>query len=544
MNGTDMMTVAAKTCLAHSISSRFTDTDHRASNRGDLPRHLPRHTADAMLIRSQRPASHVLSKERFVEGGTVMAVRRISRRGFAGVLGAGAVAGGTTAVVLGNSGDGHGADEKPFEPAPVHRSGQQPNFLLILADDLGWGDLSSYGSPSIRTPHLDRLARSGLRFTDAYAASSVCSPTRFGLYTGRYPGRLRGGLQEPIGSPDPHDGIPLDHPTLASLLKGAGYTTAMLGKWHCGYLPWFSPTRLGWDEFFGNFAGGLDYFSKVNINGDYDLYEDEVTVQDLRYYTDILGERAADFLRRDHSAPWLLNLNFTTPHWPWEGPEDQAVSDELARRIQHDEDSLGHATGGSLDVYRTMVEHMDATVGSILEVLAKTGQAENTVVWFASDNGGERFSYVWPLTGEKFSLNEGGIRVPTLLSWPGTLPGRRVSHEPVVTMDWTATFLDLAGARPATDYPLDGVGLAGYLLDGHEFPHHDLFWRMDGQAALRRGNLKYLRIDPEDGDREEHLYDLAVDLHEQADQRAVRDSDLRDLADAWDRIDADLLPYT
>ena len=141
-----------------------------------------------------------------------------------------------------------------------------------------------------------------MRFTNGYSASSVCSPTRFGLYTGRYPARLPGGLPEPIGAPNPQHGIPLDHPTLASLLKEQGYDTALIGKWHCGYLPWFSPTRLGWDEFFGNFSGGLDYFSKINHNGAYDLYEDEVEYEDLRYYTHILTERATEFLGRRHDA--------------------------------------------------------------------------------------------------------------------------------------------------------------------------------------------------------------------------------------------------
>jgi arylsulfatase A-like enzyme len=219
---------------------------------------------------------------------------------------------------------------------------------VILADDLGWADLSAYGAPTIRTPNLDALAGSGVRFTQGYSASSVCSPTRFGLYTGRYPGRLAGGLREPIGTPNAVDGIPLDHATLATQLKGQGYDTALIGKWHCGYLPWFSPTRLGWDEFFGNFSGGLDYFSRINHNGAYDLYEDEVEYQDLRYYTDVITERATEFLSRRHSDPWLLNLNFTTPHWPWEGPGDKATSDALTARIKGGEAGvLFHDDGGS-----------------------------------------------------------------------------------------------------------------------------------------------------------------------------------------------------
>jgi arylsulfatase A-like enzyme len=458
----------------------------------------------------------------------------LSRRRLLTLAGAGALgAGGAAAWAVGAH------DEQPFQPRQVTRPAGQPNFLVVLADDLGWADLSCYGAPSIRTPRLDELAASGLRFTDGYSASSVCSPTRFALYTGRYPGRLRGGLQEPIGTPTPVDGIPASQPTLASQLKKVGYDTAMIGKWHCGFLPWFSPTRVGWDEFIGNFSGGLDYFSKVNHNGDYDLYENEVEYQDLRYYTHVLTERAVDFVTREHSKPWLLNLNFTTPHWPWEGPGDQAVSAELKRRQDAGEPGvLFHADGGSLDVYRSMVEDLDAAVGTVLDALAGSGQRKRTLVLFASDNGGERFSYTWPFTGAKYSLHEGGIRVPMLLSWPGTLPGQRISHEPVITMDWTATLLDLADAAMPAKHPLDGDSLTGYLFDGRPHPGRDLFWRMSDQAALRRGHLKYLRAG-----KEEHLFDLSADVHEQADLAGDRPEVTARLHDAWDRVNKTLLPY-
>ena len=240
----------------------------------------------------------------------------LTRRGFGGLLGAAAGTGALSPTWASANAD----QETEHQPSDRGRPSRKPNLLVILGDDLGWADLSSYGAPDIRTPNLDKLALSGIRFTQAYSASAVCSPTRFGLYTGRYPGRLPGGTKEPIGAPNEIDGIPLDHPTLATLLKGRGYDTAMFGKWHCGYLPWFSPTRLGWDEFFGNFSGGLDYFSKINHNGDHDLFEDEVEVEDLRYYTEIVTEKAVGYIHRKHDAPWLLNLNFTTPHWPWEGP--------------------------------------------------------------------------------------------------------------------------------------------------------------------------------------------------------------------------------
>ena len=448
----------------------------------------------------------------------------MSRRRFTGLLGAtgaGLVAGLAPSW----------STAKPLRP---------PNLLVILADDLGWADLSCYGSPTIRTPNLDRLAASGVRFTQGYAASSVCSPTRFGLYTGRYPGRLAGGLREPIAAATEIDGIPRDHPTLASLLKSAGYHTAMIGKWHCGHLPWFSPTRVGWDEFFGNFGGAIDYFSKVDLEGRYDLYEGEVEHQDLRYYTEILTEKAALFVRQRRSDPWMLNLNFTTPHWPWEGPGDKTVSAGLTARIKAGERRvLFHTDGGSIKTYQAMVEDLDKAVGSVVSALRGSGQLEETMIFFASDNGGERFSYTWPLSGSKGKVLEGGIRVPTLVSWPGRLRSRQVVHEPVVTMDWTATFLELAGAKPYPSHPLDGVSLVDHLVHGKPVPRRDLFWRMKDQRALRRGDLKYVRTP----DAADHLYDLAVDVHEQADLARRRPDDLAALRAAWEAINAGLLPY-
>ena len=448
----------------------------------------------------------------------------LSRRRFTGLLGAtgaGLVAGLAPSW----------STAKPLRP---------PNLLVILADDLGWADLSCYGSPTIRTPNLDRLAASGVRFTQGYAASSVCSPTRFGLYTGRYPGRLAGGLREPIAAATEIDGIPRDHPTLASLLKSAGYHTAMIGKWHCGHLPWFSPTRVGWDEFFGNFGGAIDYFSKVDLEGRYDLYEGEVEHPDLRYYTEILTEKAALFVRQRRSDPWMLNLNFTTPHWPWEGPGDKTVSAGLTARIKAGERRvLFHTDGGTIKTYQAMVEDLDKAVGSVVSALRGSGQLEETMIFFASDNGGERFSYTWPLSGAKGEVLEGGIRVPTLVSWPGRLRSRQVVHEPVVTMDWTATFLELAGAKPDPSHPLDGVSLVDHLVHGKPVPRRDLFWRMKDQRALRRGDLKYVRT----RDAADHLYDLAVDVHEQADLARRRPDDLAALRAAWEAINAGLLPY-
>ncbi|MFH8367717.1 sulfatase [Streptomyces sp. NPDC018031] len=429
--------------------------------------------------------------------------------------------------------------ERPFRAA-VHRRAPRPNILFILADDLGWADLSCYGSPHIRTPHLDRLARQGVRFTDAYAGSSTCSPTRFSLYTGRFPGRTPGGLHEPIPGGSTA-GLPADHPTLASLLRDAGYATALIGKWHCGYLPDHSPTKSGWDTFFGNLGGALEYYSKLGLTGEYDLYEGEVGHQDLRYYTRIITERAAEYVGRDHDRPWLLNLNFTTPHWPWIAEGDTAESARLTRLIKEGgRGVLNHRDGGSLAKYRELVEDLDRSVGEVLTALRRSGQEENTLVVFASDNGGERFSHQWPLSGEKFTLLEGGIRVPTIVRWPARIDGgAQVSHEPVYTPDWTATLLETAGARPDRAYPLDGTSLAGYLLRGEALPDRNLFWRVRGERALRRGDWKYHR----DQQGRDHLFDIADDPREQADKAAREPKVLNALRTAWEETDATLLPY-
>ncbi|MFH9575839.1 sulfatase [Streptomyces sp. NPDC017454] len=460
----------------------------------------------------------------------------ISRRVFGGLLGGGAVG----AVAGASDTAAASPAERPFRTRPgAARPRRRPNILFILGDDLGWADLSSYGAPHIRTPHLDRLAAQGVRFTQGYSGSATCSPTRFSLYTGRFPGRAKGGLAEPLGNRS--QGLDPDHPTLASLLKRAGYSTALIGKWHCGWLPDYSPTKSGWDEFFGNFGGALEYFSKLGQLGDYDLYEGDATYQDLRYYTTVLTERAVEYVGRDHDRPWLLNLNFTTPHWPWLTEDDEKTGAEIAARVRAGKvlGGLRHSDGGSVEKYREMVRSLDASVGEVLGALRRSGQEENTVVVFASDNGGERFSYQWPLSGGKSELLEGGIRVPTILRWPARVDARQVSHEPVYSPDWTATLLELGGARPDPAYPLDGHSLAGYLLRGEDVPGRDLFWRVRGNRALRRGDWKYYR----DADGGDHLYDLGTDAREQADLAAVRPELLAELRAAWERVDGGLLPY-
>ncbi len=241
----------------------------------------------------------------------------------------------------------------------------RPNILFILADDLGFGDLSCYGRPDYRTTHIDQLARDGLRFTSNYTAAAVCTPTRVALMTGRYPARLPIGLMEPLRYGDETVGLPPEHPTVASRLKLAGYETALIGKWHLGFLPEHGPIRHGFDEFYGILGGAVDYFTHREPSGKLDLYEGHVTVDQAGYMTDLLTQRAVQYIRRRHAAPFYLALHYTAPHWPWEGPADTAasrilrdVADTAASRYVR-----GYADRGSLGVFTAMMRRLDEGVG-------------------------------------------------------------------------------------------------------------------------------------------------------------------------------------
>lgn len=242
---------------------------------------------------------------------------------------------------------------------------------------------------------------------------------------------------------------------------------------------------------------------------------------------------------------WADLSSYGAPHWPWLAEGDEETAAGIAAKIRAAKSqaevskALNHYDGGSVATYTQMVESLDAAVGEVLAALRRSGQENDTVVLFASDNGGERWSYLWPLSGGKSSLQEGGIRVPAILRWPARIDGRQVSHEPSLSPDWTATLLEPAGARPDPAYPLDGTSLAGYPLRGEELPERDLFWRVRGNRALRRGDWKYYR----DAQGTDHLYNLAEDQREQADLVPNRPELLAELKAAWEKVDRTLLPY-
>jgi arylsulfatase A-like enzyme len=396
----------------------------------------------------------------------------------------------------------------------------RPNFVFILADDLGYADLGCYGGRGSQaggrsscSPHLDRLAKQGLRFTQGYANSAVCSPTRFALMTGRWQHRLRGGADEPIRSGpargDARLGLPPAHPTLPSLLRGAGYATGLVGKWHLGFAPHFGPLKSGYDEFFGSLSGAQDYFTHCDPGGVHDLFEGEQEVFRKGYLTDLITAKAVSFIKRKRQQPFLLSVHYNAPHWPWETRADAAE----AKRIAQVPSKIYHFDGGSLPAYLTMIRQMDEGIGRILAELKKLKLEKNTVVVFTSDNGGERYADTWPLVGKKMDLLEGGIRVPYIVRWPEMVKQGGVTAQHAVTMDWVATFLDAAGVKPHRDYPLDGISLLPILKNPKKLKRRDLYWKMlyREQKALRSGDWKYFSVEGN-----EFLFNLAADERERA----------------------------
>jgi len=411
------------------------------------------------------------------------------------------------------------------------------NFIFILADDLGYADLGCYGGRAPVSPNIDRMSTQGLRFTRGYANSAVCSPTRFALATGRYQYRIRGAAEEPIGSAMRGDkviGLPPDHPTLPSNLREAGYRTALVGKWHLGFPPRFGPLLSGYDEHFGPVAGGVDYFTHRDSVGIHDLFENGTEVRRDGYLTDLLSDRAVDFVSRcaDSRKPFLLSLHYTAPHWPWETRGDEALAKSLGRAI-------AHLDGGTIHVYRRMIHHMDEGIGRLLAALDDKDIARDTVVVFTSDNGGERFSDNWPLVGGKMDLMEGGIRVPYVVRWPGQTPAGKTTDQLAITMDWVPTFFEAAGTRAHPDYPSDGVSLLPVLANPDAVSDRALFWRMkhNDQRAMRTGRWKYLAVG-----EHEYLFDVVTDERERANLARRHPERLAEMRAAWQRWDATMPP--
>jgi arylsulfatase A-like enzyme len=407
---------------------------------------------------------------------------------------------------------------------------RRPNFLFILADDMGWADLSCYGREDYRTPALDRLASQGLRFTHAYANSAVCTASRVALITGRYQYRLPIGLEEPLAGRAV--GLPPGEPTLPSLLRRAGYATSLVGKWHLGELPNYGPLQSGYERFWGFRGGAVDYFG--HDFGDPDLWDGDAPIERAGYLTDLLGQRAVSELEgfARGKRPFLLSLHFNAPHWPWEGPGNEAET----RRLRAAKLPLAAFDAGDMATYAKMVVAMDEQIGRVLAALDRFGLACDTVVVFTSDNGGERFAKTWPFTGRKTELLEGGIRVPAILRWPGRTRAGGTSAATTIHMDWVATFAAAADIAPAR--PFDGIDL-GPALAGAALPDRPLFWRykLRAQRAARRGRWKYLKIADN-----EFLFDVVADPLERANHMRREPDRFAALKAEWEAWDATMLP--
>jgi arylsulfatase A-like enzyme len=407
-----------------------------------------------------------------------------------------------------------------------------PNIVFIMADDLGYADVSCYGRPDMRTPNIDSLALKGVRFLQAYANSAVCSATRTALITGRYQYRLPLGLEEPLASRDV--GLPPDHPTLPSLLKKAGYSTTLVGKWHLGMLPKFGPLQSGYDHFYGFRGGAVDYYTHAVAQTE-DLWDDDVPVHQTGYLTDMLGSRAVEVINgyAKSGRPFFISLHFNAPHFPWEAPGDEAESNRLRSASLFDFD------GGTQKTYMRMILEMDRQIGRVLEALRRKGLADNTAVIFTSDNGGERFADTWPFTGRKTELLEGGLRIPAIISWPARIPPGRITDQVAITMDWMPTLLAAASVPSDSAFPLDGVNLLPILTQNSALVERKLFWRskVNAQRAARDGDYKYLKILDNT-----FLFNVVEDPMERANLK-VRRKDVYDrIVEEWHEWNATMLP--
>ena len=417
---------------------------------------------------------------------------------------------------------------------------RRPNVVLVITDDAGYGDFGCYGATDVRTPHVDRLAREGVRLTDFYAAPQ-CTPTRAALLTGRYQQRVR--LESALGSSGVSLGLglPANGRTLPQLLKKHGYATGLVGKWHLGYQARFSPQAHGFDHAFGPISGYIDYYHHVRGDGVPDIFENGRPVAVEGYATDLFTERATRFIEQHAGHPFFLEVTYTAPHWPFQPPgKPSRAKDNGAFQSAADPP---YATRKD---YVAMLECADSGLGRIIGTLDRLGLSENTLVIFTNDNGGEWLSNNAPFFHRKGTVWEGGIRVPAVFRWPGRLPAGRVVTHPGITMDLTRTILAATGAQVPPEAKLDGLDLLPVLAGRAPRQERALFWRFGGpdnrsQRAVRQGDWKLL-IDA-GGFSPLFLFNLRDDPGERKDLAAAHPeivARLRPLLDAWEKeVEAD-----
>jgi arylsulfatase A-like enzyme len=418
-------------------------------------------------------------------------------------------------------------------PAEVHAQVARPNVILIITDDVGYGDIGSYGAPDIKTPNIDSLAKNGMRLTDFYAAPN-CSPTRAMLISGRYQQRSR--IESPLGSARAAQdlGLPATGRTLPQLLKNNGYRTGLVGKWHLGYKPEFSPNAHGFDYFFGFKSGLIDYYQHTDSTGEHDLFENTEPAHVTGYSTDLFTERSVTFIEENAKQPFFLEVAFNAAHWPFQIPDHPSVAAGNGRFVQPQEDP----TNSRRD-YVSIVERADQGVGKILATLERLGLTRNTLVIYTQDNGGEWLSRNAPLFHRKNTVWEGGIRVPAIVKWPGRVPAGKTSAQVGITMDLTATILAVTNSPVPAEAKLEGMNLLPLLQEGAQRIERTLFWRVTTQArrqrAVRQGDWK-LVLDA----GVPFLYNLATDVGERNDVANQRQDVVRKLFPLIGQWEADV----
>jgi arylsulfatase A-like enzyme len=401
------------------------------------------------------------------------------------------------------------------------------NLILIMADDMGYGDLSCYGNKAYQTPHLDRMAAEGMRFTDFHSSGPVCSPTRAGLMTGRY--QQRSGIPGVINAAfgiNRHHGLQHAEVTLPEVLREAGYRTAIFGKWHLGYREKFNPVHQGFETFRGYVSGNIDYHSHIDRMGVFDWWNNNVLEDETGYSTQLITDHALKYIGQHQQDPFFLYLAYEAPHDPYQGPGDPPI------RVEGELVSNRYETGRIPRAYREMVQTMDTGIGRILAKLKSLSIDRQTLVFFLSDNGANKNGQNGELKGFKGSLWEGGHRVPAIAWWPTVIPPNCFCDDLSISLDVMPTFLEISGAKIPEGHFLDGQSLKPAFLQG-SLPDRmrKLFWSYGSQLAMREGPWKLWVDSRKSGSAQ--LFHLDEDIAEK--NNLILDHELK-----FERMKADL----
>lgn len=406
----------------------------------------------------------------------------------------------------------------------------KPNVILIMADDLGYGDIGCYGNSTISTPNLDKMAGEGMLFTNYYANGPVCSPTRAALMTGNY--QQRSGIEGVIYAAldKRKGGIGESQTTLGEYFQKAGYKTGIFGKWHLGYEPKYNPAFHGFDEFRGYISGNIDFISHRDQANQYDWWHNTDTVSEEGYVTDLITDHALRFMEENKENPFLIYIPHEAPHYPYQGRND--IADRLPGEKFPNQGSRKDKKGA----YREMVEIMDENIGRVFDKLSELDLDNNTIVFFCSDNGANQMGSNGELRGFKGSLWEGGIRVPALAWYPEIIEGGQVAHQTVLSMDILPTLLSLAGIK--SDHTFDGINFSSFWNDGQLNREEPVIWRFRNQWVVMDGKWKYAKIK-----NQEYLFNLSTDPGEENNLSSNNGEKVKELKDHLKNWETDMESY-